>query len=202
MFYKKQAYGAVLSDIGTYVRKTKVFGSLIKAKDDVFIPPTMQSMNWITWSCVIDDKTCVLCLAENGRIFRSDKQPHHQNCRCTKVPLQATPAGFATNDGQNGTDYWLKNYGSLPEYYVSKEEIEELGWEYGKSPSTYAPGKMIVRGIYDNFDRKLPHETGRIWYEADINYYFGKRNKHRIIWSNDGLIFVTYDHYLTFIEIV
>lgn len=42
---------------------------------------------------------------------------------------------------------------------------------------------------------------GRIWYEADINYYEGRRNKHRILFPNDGLIFVTYDHYLTFYEI-
>ncbi len=37
---------------------------------------------------------------------------------------------------------------------------------------------------------------------ADINYYEGKRNKHRILWSNDGLMFVTYDHYETFYEII
>ncbi len=45
-------------------------------------------------------------------------------------------------------------------------------------------------------------ENGRTWYEADINYSNGKRNKQRILYSNDGLIFVTYDHYETFIEIV
>ena len=41
----------------------------------------------------------------------------------------------------------------------------------------------------------------RYWYEADINYYEGRRNGHRVLFSNDGLIFVTYDHYLTFYEI-
>ena len=43
---------------------------------------------------------------------------------------------------------------------------------------------------------------GRIWYEADINYKKGRRNSQRILWSNDGLIFVTYDHYRTFFEVV
>lgn len=202
MFYKKQSFGAVMGDNGIYVRKTKIFNCLFKAKDDVFVPPTVYSTNWIKWSCIIDDKTCLLCLNDNGKIFRSDKEPHHHNCRCSKIPLQATPAGFATNDGQNGADYWLKNYGVLPEYYIAQESIEKLGWKNGKSPEKYAPGKMITRGVYDNLDRKLPHEPGRIWYEADLNYYYGKRNKHRIVWSNDGLIFVTYDHYLTFIEII
>ena len=61
---------------------------------------------------------------------------------------------------------------------------------------------MITKGIYKNRDKRLPNELGRIWYEADINYYEGKRNGHRLLWSNDGLIFVTYDHYETFYEII
>ena len=47
----------------------------------------------------------------------------------------------------------------------------------------------------------MPHKDGRVWYEADINYKTGKRNTQRIVWSNDGLIFVTYDHYFTFNQI-
>ncbi|MBD9010701.1 MAG: hypothetical protein EGR16_10275 [Clostridiales bacterium] len=51
------------------------------------------------------------------------------------------------------------------------------------------------------FDIHLPAVPNRIWYEADINYEFGYRGTERILFSNDGLIFVTYDHYATFIEI-
>ena len=61
---------------------------------------------------------------------------------------------------------------------------------------------MITRGQYYNDDGHLPSASGRIWYEADINYKTGRRNDQRIIWSNDGLIFVTYDHYETFYEII
>lgn len=53
-----------------------------------------------------------------------------------------------------------------------------------------------------NGGKNMPHKDGRVWYEADINYKTGKRNTQRIVWSNDGLIFVTYDHYDTFYEIV
>lgn len=52
-----------------------------------------------------------------------------------------------------------------------------------------------------SFDIHLPTAPNRIWYEADINYEFGYRVTERILFSNDGLIFVTYDHYATFIEI-
>ena len=55
---------------------------------------------------------------------------------------------------------------------------------------------------YQNRNGHLPSRTGSQWYEADINYIRGKRNSHRVVWSNDGLIFVTYDHYQTFVEIV
>lgn len=61
---------------------------------------------------------------------------------------------------------------------------------------------MMTRGIYQNRNKHLPYKLGRIWYEADINYYEGRRNRHRLLWSNDGLIFVTYDHYATFYEII
>ena len=56
--------------------------------------------------------------------------------------------------------------------------------------------------MFYNDKGKLPEKNGRIWYEADINYLKGKRNSERIVYSNDGLIFVSYDHYKTFIEIV
>ena len=60
----------------------------------------------------------------------------------------------------------------------------------------------ITAGVYKNLDGHLPQAPGRIWYEADINYKTGRRNNQRVVWSNDGLIFVTYDHYETFYEII
>ena len=61
---------------------------------------------------------------------------------------------------------------------------------------------MVTKGVYKNRNSHLPKTDGRIWYEADINYQSGFRNSQRIFFSNDGLIFVTYDHYKTFFEIV
>lgn len=63
------------------------------------------------------------------------------------------------------------------------------------------PGKMLGGDIYKNREGKLPSAPGRVWYEADMNYKSGYRNRDRILYSNDGLIFVTYDHYQTFYEI-
>ena len=60
---------------------------------------------------------------------------------------------------------------------------------------------MLFKGIYENKNGHLPTVPNRTWYEADINFKFGFRGTDRILFSNDGLIFVTYDHYNTFIEI-
>ncbi len=105
--------------------------------------------------------------------------------------------------GLDGADWWLKNYGKLPEYYLSKEEARKLGWKPQKGNLSWvAPGKMITGGVYHNDDGKLPDNLGRVWYEADIDYTSGFRNESRILFSNDGLIFITHDHYKTFYEIV
>ena len=61
---------------------------------------------------------------------------------------------------------------------------------------------MLTKEQYFNRNGHLPESPGRIWYEADINYSGGFRNEQRILYSNDGLLFVTFDHYRTFIEII
>lgn len=124
--------------------------------------------------------------------------PLHLSCRCKIKPMEAVIAGQGTKDGQNGADYWMKYVADLPEYYITKEELVALGWKWGKVPAKFAPGKMLMKGIYQNRNRHLP----QIPDEADINYYSGMRNGHRLLWSNDGLLFVTYDHYETFLEII
>ncbi len=116
--------------------------------------------------------------------------------------MKAILAGNTTKDGKSGADFWIKYIGRLPDYYTSEDDLEALGWKHGKPPKRFAPSKMATMGIYQNKNKHLPDKLGRIWYEADINYYEGKRNSHRLVWSNDGLIFVTYDHYGTFYEII
>ena len=63
------------------------------------------------------------------------------------------------------------------------------------------PGAVIGGSQYKNRDSKLPDKPGRIWYETDFDYNGGYRNLKRIVFSNDGLMFVIYNHYLTFSEV-
>lgn len=165
------------------------------------------SENWKTWKAMVDLKTCLHCRNMNGKIYTIDElisplPPLHPKCRCVIERLTVFLAGTATNNGVDGADWYLKNYGGLPSYYITKEEAEELGYRsYLGNLSVVAPKKMIFKGVYQNRNGHLPIAPNRIWYEADINYVSGFRGVDRILFSNDGLMFVTYDHYSTFIEV-
>lgn len=143
----------------------------------------------------------------HGKIYAveempSPRPPLHPFCRCNIQPLEAVVAGYATRDGTAGADYWIKEYGRLPANYINKADLFASGWKRGEAPADYVPGVMPTMGIYENRDGHLPDSPGRIWHEADINYYTGTRKDQRILWSNDGLVFVSYDHYVTFIEVI
>ena len=190
-----------------YVVSTDLSHILIKGRLDSYSPPTQESRNDKNWIAALDLKTCLECREYHGQIYRMDETPDiepplHPNCRCRIEPMKAVEAGYATKDGQYGADYWIKYVASLPKYYITEDELIALGWRRGKSSAKFAPGKMATMGIYRNDDNHLPQIPGRIWYEADIHYYSGRRNVHRLLWSNDGLLFVTYDHYETFPEII
>ena len=156
---------------------------------------------------VEDWKRCLACAKNHGKIWLMSQQPDpepplHPNCRCAIESMKTITAGTATVNGTDGADWTLKYNGQLPDYYVSSYDASLVGWKHGKWPSNFISEKTITSGIYKNFDGHLPQAPDRIWYEADINYKGGRRNKQRIVWSNDGLIFVTYDHYETFYEII
>ena len=116
--------------------------------------------------------------------------------------MRTKEVGTATDRGFDGADAWLMYRGHLPSYYITKEEAYNQSWTPKKSLSNFVPGKMLGGDVFKNAESKLPNASGRIWHEADIDYITGKRNGKRILYSNDGLIFATYDHYQTFYEII
>lgn len=175
--------------------------------DDNFSPNVDVSKNYKHWISEKDWKRCVDCKNLHGKIWLVDERPNpepplHFHCRCVIDFMESIRAGTATVNGINGADWTLKYTGELPDYYITISDIYKLGWTTGKAPIDFAPGKMITGGVYKNKNGHLPQKEERTWYEADINYRQGTRNSQRIVWSNDGLLFTTYDHYETFHEIV
>lgn len=201
----------MIANTETYIKKTMVYYTnpaiIQKGRLDTYEPLTIESVNYKNWRTILDLRTCLDCRSLHGKIYEINdttivEPPLHEHCRCESKPMESIFAGGATQNDDAGADFWLKYFGKLPNYYVTEEEAYNNGWKRGKSPAKFIPGKMLTMGIQNNSNGHLSQADGRIWYEADINDYEGKRNGHRVLWSNDGLIFVTYDHYETFYEII
>lgn len=93
---------------------------------------------------------------------------------------------------------YLYTYGKLPENFITKNEARELGWE-GGSVEKYAPGYAIGGDTFGNREGLLPKASGRVYYECDIDTNgSNSRGAKRIVFSNDGLIYYTDDHYESF----
>lgn len=94
---------------------------------------------------------------------------------------------------------YLHQYGHLPDNYITKRDAEAAGWDSRKGNLwDVAPGMSIGGSRFGNYEGLLPDQAGRKYYECDIDYEGGYRGAKRIIYSNDGLIFYTEDHYKTF----
>lgn len=93
---------------------------------------------------------------------------------------------------------YLYTYGYLPSNFISKSEARDLGWE-GGSVEVFAPGYAIGGDRFGNREGILPKADGRQYYECDIDTDGqSSRGAKRIVFSNDGLIYYTEDHYETF----
>ena len=93
---------------------------------------------------------------------------------------------------------YLIAYGHLPSNFITKDQARAAGWE-GGSLEKYCPGKCIGGDRFGNREGLLPKAKGRTWTECDINTLGARsRGAERIVFSNDGLIYYTGDHYESF----
>lgn len=117
----------------------------------------------------------------------------------TAAPAATAAAETAITDPQEIADY-IFAHGELPPNFITKKEAQALGWR-GGDLYVYAPGKSIGGSVFSNYEKKLPKVKGRVYRECDANYTGGKRGDDRIVYSNDGHVWFTSDHYETFIEL-
>ena len=99
----------------------------------------------------------------------------------------------------------LRTTGELPAEYIPKAQAESAGWAPGKALNNYVPGGSLGGDVFDNFPPVLPEAPGRVWFEADIGLDYsmgrGKQAGHRLVYSNDGLAYVSADHYKSFLPV-
>ena len=93
---------------------------------------------------------------------------------------------------------YIYTYGRLPDNFITKKEAQNLGWP-GGDLEPYAPGMCIGGNRFGNYEGLLPEAKGRTYTECDIDTLGARsRGAKRIVFSNDGLIYYTEDHYESF----
>ncbi len=114
---------------------------------------------------------------------------------------QAEERAGPVTEPQAIADY-LFTYGKLPDNFITKKEAQDLGWDSTRNYlSDVAPGKSIGGDRFGNYEGILPNVKGRKYFEADCYYTKGKRTAARIVYSSDGHVWYTEDHYVTFTEL-
>lgn len=109
-----------------------------------------------------------------------------------EVPID--PDGIYTT--KEDVALYIHNYGCLPQNFMTKQEARALGWE-GGGLEDFAPGMCIGGDRFGNYEGLLPED--REYTECDIDTLGAeKRGAKRIVFSEDGLIYYTEDHYESF----
>ena len=125
----------------------------------------------------------------------------------TRASERGTEAGAGIREDGSYTSrdevtLYLHTYGKLPKNFISKKDAEEQGFRFGEGDFGEAfPGMSVGGSRFGNYEGQLPEKAGRRYYECDIDYQGGRRNAKRLVYSNDGLIFYTDDHYKSFTQL-
>ena len=120
----------------------------------------------------------------------------------TEAPVSETEARYLDPEGvytsKDDVALYIYLYGELPDNFMTKTEARKLGWESG-SLEPFAPGMCIGGDRFGNYEGLLPEANGRTYKECDIDTLYAKsRGAKRIVFSNDGLIYYSEDHYVSF----
>lgn len=139
-------------------------------------------------------------------VSESSDETSSQEIESTQDSTVETGENGSINIEENGNytskddvALYIHTYGKLPLNYITKAKAQEMGWDPEKGNlSDVLPGMSIGGSAFGNYEGNLPRATGRRYFECDIDYEGGYRGAKRLIYSNDGLVFYTEDHYKTF----
>ena len=130
-----------------------------------------------------------------------------KNASATRGAERGSEAGSGIREDGSYTSrdevaLYLHTYGKLPKNFISKKDAEEQGFRFGEGDFGEAfPGMSVGGSRFGNYEGQLPEKSGRRYYECDIDYQGGRRNAKRLVYSDDGLIFYTDDHYKSFTQL-
>ena len=109
----------------------------------------------------------------------------------------SVPDEDGTYSGTEDVAYYLHVYGHLPDNYITKDEAEDAGWISSEGNLwEVAYGTSIGGDRFGNREGLLP--DGEQYYECDVNYSGGYRGEERLVYTDDGDVYYTADHYESF----
>jgi hypothetical protein len=145
----------------------------------------------------------ILVLALSFFGFGEDaSHPTEPNVTTSPALIDTQPSPSLDEDGHYNSKedvaLYIHLYGHLPENYITKSECEDLGYAPSDAEDAVKDG-AIGGDRFGNREGLLPKKSGRTWTECDIDTW-GKssRGAKRIVFSNDGLVYYTHDHYESF----
>ena len=135
--------------------------------------------------------------AATSAVLSSSAGSHLDSTAYSPPELNVTEDGEYTD--KDSVALYIHQFGHVPSNYITKTKARKAGWDNTKGNLwKVLPGKSIGGGGFENDEGILPDAPGRSWFECDIDYEGGYRNSKRLVYSNDGLIYYTGDHYKTF----
>ena len=117
--------------------------------------------------------------------------------------VATTPSANVVKDGtytsKDEVAAYIYKFGGLPRNFITKKDAIALGWDAKSGNLWQVTDKKSIGGDrFSNREKRLPEASGRKWFECDIGYRGGRRGAERIVFSSDGLIYYTPDHYENF----
>ena len=142
---------------------------------------------------VIETETAVESFSE----VDSESETYEESVYETEVSIDYDGVYTSKED----VALYLYTYGELPQNFITKKEAKKLGWEGGYL-EPYAPGMCIGGDTFGNYEGILPDDDGITYKECDIDTLGAKkRGAKRIVFSNEGDIYYTEDHYESFVQL-
>ena len=141
----------------------------------------------------------MLCLLTGCESQESLQEESSSDQSQVQQEMQVSVEESGEYTSKDEVEAYLNEFGHLPDNFITKKEAQALGWESKEGNlDEVAPGKSIGGDYFGNYEEVLPDAEGRTYHECDIDYEGGFRNAKRIVYSDDGLIYYTEDHYETF----
>ena len=146
----------------------------------------------------------MMYLIDNYRIEKKNQNSEVAENTIGKTKKSESDEGnsFEGNSIQNLTNEvkvinYVKSNHELPDYYITKSEARKQGWVASEGNlCDVLPGKAIGGDKFSNREKMLP--SGKQYFEADVNYNCGNRNADRIVFTKDGEVYLTKNHYKSF----